>query len=68
MFHWNGVSNLTVKVMDQDVVSDDCNGLAVVALDGIPSECEQEITVPLYGAPSGSVTLRMTFFPDAEWK
>ena len=31
MFHWDGVSQLVVKVMDQDVVSDDCNGIAVIS-------------------------------------
>jgi hypothetical protein len=31
MFHWDGVAHLVVKVMDQDVISDDCNGIAVIS-------------------------------------
>jgi hypothetical protein len=33
----------------------------------MPSECEQDITIPLFAVTSGTITLRLTYFPDAEW-
>ncbi len=68
MFRWDGRALLTVKVMDEDVVgSDDQNGVAVCSLVGMPSDCEQRVTLPLHNVTSGTVTLLLTYFPDAEW-
>jgi hypothetical protein len=39
MFPWDGADNLIVKVMDEDVVKDECNGLAVVSYVRQPPCC-----------------------------
>lgn len=54
--------------MDSDVLYDDSLGHVSVCLDGIPSSdtVEQEITVPLQGVASGTVTLRIMHYDYAD--
>jgi hypothetical protein len=52
MFHWDGVSQLVVKVMDQDVVSDDCNGIAVISY--VPRSCVVTSSAVQCQHPSGN--------------
>lgn len=49
MFHWDGVAHLVVKIMDQDVISDDCNGIAVISYVVVRDTILREVVVVFLG-------------------